>query len=77
MLDEDNINLLLSRARYPDSLNLQMEVFQAHLRKTESVLQSLAKTSSPEVDSYLLVRKLIKIKIEQLENQIRQLQEDG
>ena len=75
MQTDEDVNLLLSQARYPESLKLQLDVFQAHLKEVESVLQSLYKYSPTEVDSYLLIRKLIVRKIEQLKKQIAALEE--
>ena len=73
-MQTDDTNLLLSRVRYPESLKLQLDAFQAHLTEVESVIQSLYKYSPTEVDLFLFIRKLIVAKIEQLKKQIATLE---
>ena len=63
MQTDDDTNLLLSRTRYPESLKLQFDAFQAHLIEVESVIQSLYEYFPTEVDSFLFIRKLIVAKI--------------
>ena len=70
MQTDDDTNILLSRVRYPESLKLQLNVFQAHLTEVNSVIQSLSRYSPTEVDSFWFIKKLIVAKIKQLKKQI-------
>jgi hypothetical protein len=74
MLNDEDFNLLLSRIRYPDSLKLQLDAFQTHLREVDLLIKSISVSSPTELESYRLIRKLVKEKIEKLKVQISALE---
>jgi hypothetical protein len=73
----DDFSLPLFRTGDPESLRFQLEAFQTHLNEIESVIPSLSKFCPEEVESFLLIRKLVNVKIEQLKHQIKMLEEDS
>ncbi len=82
MSNKDNIDFLRRIVESPidtrktsdiGRLYYQLDVFQSHLREVESIIQFLLKYSPTEVDSYRLIEKLIKARIQQLNEQIATL----
>jgi CRISPR/Cas system Type II protein with McrA/HNH and RuvC-like nuclease domain len=70
MQTDDDMNLLLSRVRYPESLQLQLVAFQKHLAEVETAIEFLSKYYPSELDSYKLIEKLLIVKIAQLKRRM-------
>ena len=70
MQNGDYTNLLLSRVQYPESLKLQLAVFETHLTELRRVMEVLSECSPTELDSYKLIEQLVTSRIEQLKTRL-------
>ncbi len=76
MLADNDFNLPQLKVEL-ESLRTQLEAFQTRLTEIESVIPGLSKYCPGELKSFLLIRNLVKVKIEQLEHKIKILEEDA